>query len=248
VASPLVEGDHVYVQAGASFVKLNKKTGESVWRVLEEKGAMMDSAFSSPFLTKLNGKSQVLVQTRSSLAGVEPDSGKVLWSQPVPAVRGMNILTPTVFGDGVFTSTYGNKSFFYEVNGSATEDKVTVKEAWNNKARGYMSSPVVIDGHAYLHLQNQRFTCLDLKTGAEKWTTEEAFGRYWSLVANKDRILALDERGELLLIKANPEKFELLDRRKVSKDETWGHLAVAGDEVFVRELKAIAAYRWATPK
>ena len=60
----------------------------------------------------------------------------------------------------------------------------------------------------------------------------------------KDRILALDQRGELFLIHATPEKFELLDSRKISDQETWGHLAVVGDQVFIRELNGISAYRW----
>ena len=32
VCSPIIDGDFLYVQAGAGFVKLNKKTGESIWR------------------------------------------------------------------------------------------------------------------------------------------------------------------------------------------------------------------------
>lgn len=31
---------------------------------------------------------------------------------------------------------------------------------------------------------------------------------------------------------------------KVSEEETWGHLAACGDQLFVRELKGISAYRW----
>ena len=31
----------------------------------------------------------------------------------------------------------------------------------------------------------------------------------------------------------------------MSDQETWGHLAISGDELFVRELEAISAYRWA---
>ena len=54
----------------------------------------------------------------------------------------------------------------------------------------------------------------------------------------------MDEQGELLLVRANPEKFELLDSRHISEDPTWAHLAVSGDELFVRELNALAAYRW----
>ena len=72
----------------------------------------------------------------------------------------------------------------------------------------------------------------------------ERFGQYWSLVAQKDRILALDQQGELILIHATPEKFDLLDSRKISDEETWGHLAVCGDQVFVRELNGISSYRW----
>ncbi|MCS6851872.1 MAG: hypothetical protein NZ700_11970 [Gemmataceae bacterium] len=92
-------------------------------------------------------------------------------------------------------------------------------------------------------MQNQRFTCINLATGERTWTSPP-FGKYCSLVAQKDRILALDQRGELLLLKANPRQFDLIDRRKVSDEETWAHLAVCGDQLFVRELNALAAYRW----
>ncbi len=65
-----------------------------------------------------------------------------------------------------------------------------------------------------------------------------------SLVARKDKILALDSRGKLFLFRATPQKFDLLDQREVSKAETWAHLAVAGDEVFIRDLTGLTAYRW----
>jgi hypothetical protein len=106
-----------------------------------------------------------------------------------------------------------------------------------------MSTPVVIGDRAYLHLRNQRFACLDLSSGKEDWISTP-YGKYWSLVATGDRILALDERGELLLIRARPQGADLIDRLEISEDPTWAHLAVSGDEVFIRELKAIAAYRW----
>ena len=109
-----------------------------------------------------------------------------------------------------------------------------------------LSSPIVLDGFAYLHLRNQRCACIDLNTGKERWITSERFGQYWSMVANRDKILALDDRGILFLIHANPDKFDHLDSRKVAED-SWAHLAVAGDEVFVRDLGAVTAYRWRKP-
>jgi len=241
VSSPLVEDDALYVQAGASVMKLKKATGDIIWRTLKTNDAMMSGAFSSPVLADLAGRRQLLVQTRQELAGVDPATGKVLWRQVVPSFRGMNILTPVVFGDAVFTSSYQNNSWLFTI--SRDNERYTVEEKWSTNAQGYMSTPVVIDGHAYLHLQTQRFTCIDLKTGERTWTSK-AFGKYCSLVARRDRILALDQRGILLLIKANPKKFELLDKQKISDDETWAHLAVSGNELYVRELHALAAYRW----
>lgn len=241
VSSPLLDGDSIYVQAGASLVKLNKQTGEIIWRALEEEGGMMESAFSSPVIATLAGQRQLVVQSRQKLVGVDPAAGEVLWEREVPSYRGMNILTPVVFGDAVFTSSYQNKSWLFNV--AKSDDKFQVEEVWNNNAQAYMSTPVVVDGHAYLHLQNQRFTCIDLKSGERKWTSKP-YGKYSSILAQRDLILALHQNGELLLFKANPEAFELLDQRTVSDQDTWAHVAVCGDEVFIRELNAISVFRW----
>lgn len=241
VCSPLIDGEFVYVQAGASITKLDKKNGKIMWRALEDKGGMYGSAFSSPVVATVAGKRQLLVQTREKLAGVDLQNGDVLWSQVVPAFRGMNILTPLTVGDDIFTSSYQNKSWLFRIGHS--NEKFSVTEAWSNKLSGYMSSPVVIKDHVYLHLQNQRFACVNLRTGENTWTSK-SFGKYCSMVVNGDRILALDQRGILLLIKANPKEFELIDSLKVSEEETWAHLAVSGDELFIRELNSLASYRW----
>lgn len=238
--SPIVIGEHLYIQAGAALTKLNKRTGEIVWQSLKGDGGMMDGAFSSPFYAEIHGTPQLIVQTRSSLAGVLADSGEVLWQVEVPAFRGMNILTPTVMDNMVFTSTYGGKSFMYEIGKSG--DSWNCSTAWENRQQGYMSSPVVVGDYIYHHLKNRRFTCVDTRTGEETWTTTP-YGKYWSMVAQGDKILALDQRGELLLIQADPTEFKLMDSRKVC-DDSWAHVAISGDQIFVRELNAIAAYSW----
>ncbi len=243
VSSPLVDGDALYVQSGGAVARLKKQSGEVVWRALESADAMNGSPFASPVLATLAGKRQLVAQTRTELAGLDPDTGAVLWRQTIEAFRGMNILTPTVVGDRVITSAYGGKTHAFDLTGD-TGKGFALREAWQFKAQGYMSTPVIVDGHAYLHLRNQRALCLDLKTGAEKWTTADGFGKYWSLVANGNRILALDERGELLLLRANPDQFDLADRRKVSEADTWAHLAVVGNQLFIRELSGLSAWNW----
>jgi len=242
VCSPLVSGKHLFVQAGSGLVKLDTKTGKSTWRTLADKGGMYGSAFSSPAIASPKGKKQLLTQTRTNLAGVDMESGEVLWTQPVKAFRGMNILTPTIFKDSVFTSSYGGKSILFNL--SKTSSGFSVSEKWENRQEGYMSSPIVIDGHCYMHLRKQRVTCIDMKNGETKWISSKSFGNYWSMVSNGKEILALDENGDLFLIEPNTEKFVIKESREISKQASWAHLALADNQLFVRELKAIACYEW----
>ncbi|VTR99866.1 Uncharacterized protein OS=Planctomyces maris DSM 8797 GN=PM8797T_20643 PE=4 SV=1: PQQ_2 [Tuwongella immobilis] len=242
VCSPLVDETAVYVQAGGGFLKLDKKTGKVLWNVLPEKDAMMGSAFSSPTFATVAGQPQILVQTRSKLAGVTKDDGKVLWTRDIPSFRGMNILTPTAKDDVLFTSAYGSKSFGFNLD--KVGESFSLADRWTTNREGYMSTPVVVNGHIYLHLRNQRVACLELATGKECWVTEKAYGKYWSMVAQGDKILALDERGILFLLKADPKEFTVISEKKLPNPETWAHLAVAGDELFIRDLVGLTAYRW----
>jgi outer membrane protein assembly factor BamB len=147
--------------------------------------------------------------------------------------------------DTLFTSAYGGKTTGFKV--TQADGKFKVTQIWTYKAQGYMSTPVVINGVAYEHLKSQRMLAIDVETGRELWTASEGFGKYVSLVGQGDRILALDQRGLLYLFRANPKEFDLLDKRRLNDADSWAHLAVAGSDLFVRELNALAAYRWTAP-
>ncbi len=153
----------------------------------------------------------------------------------------MNIVAPTGHDGRVFTSSYGGGSWLFAVD-PARVDK-PVEQMWRTKIQGCMSTPIVIGGHASMHLRNQRFACLDLTTGKEAWVTQP-FGRSWSLVAQGERILAVDETGDLRLIPATPEQYDLLGEAKGATAESWAPLAIEGNEVYVRDLEGLTAYRW----
>lgn len=240
VCSPLVDGEHLYVQAGKGLHKLETATGKIVWSSLPDAGDMMSSgAFSSPIIQTINGTRQLVVQTRTFLAGVNLDTGSTLWKYEVAAFRGMNILTPTIWDNGIFTSSYGGRSLFLKIGDGNEGTSVR----WENKLEGYMSSPVIIDKYIYLHLRNKRFACLELDTGVEKWVTKP-YGEYWSMITNGKEILALDQTGKLRLIAHNPENFELLSEVRVTEDESWAHLAIEGEQVFVRSQKELMMFEW----
>lgn len=245
VCSPLIDGDSVYVQNGGALVKISLSDGQLVWRTLNDSAGMMSSgAFSSPTIETIAGKRQLVVQTRQELCGVDLDSGEVLWRQSIEAFRGMNILTPLVIGDQVFTSAHSGRAQLFEVRREkeAGKERWRVVERWKQRSQAYMSSPILIDDTIYMHMKNERVSAFSVDTGSILWTSTPQ-GKYWSMVTNGKKILALNNRGELLLLKASDSEFEVLDRMQVAQD-SWAHLAVQGDQVLVRDLQALKVFRW----
>ncbi|MEZ6067549.1 MAG: PQQ-binding-like beta-propeller repeat protein [Planctomycetaceae bacterium] len=75
VCSPLIDGDFLYIQAGAGLVKLDKRSGSIIWRSLDDGGGMNGSAFVA-WLATIAGTEQLLVQSRtSSMASVPKTAG-----------------------------------------------------------------------------------------------------------------------------------------------------------------------------
>lgn len=245
-SSPLLDGDAVFVQAGAGTCKLDKRTGKLLWRSLTDQGGMFGSAFSSPVIATLGGKRQLVVQSRTQLAGLSLDKGTELWSQKVEAFRGMNILTPAVHDGGVFTSTYGGETAMFGISASG-DDGFGVTKKWALKLQGYMTSPVFMNGMAIELNRDQRLVAVDLDDGSKLWEIKDKFGKYWSLVTDGTKVLALDQKGELLLFKPTRDDWNLIDRIKVSEEESWAHLAVVDGRIFIRDLKGLTAWAWNQP-
>ncbi|WP_020475387.1 PQQ-binding-like beta-propeller repeat protein [Zavarzinella formosa] len=243
VSSPQIDGDAVYTLAATGVVRVNAKTGKVEWRTLTDGPKEEGGATSSVLVTNVAGRKMVVALNRKTLALLDPETGKILWKQATPAYRNTTTLTPVILGESaLFISMIAGRSMRFDV--SIDGDKVAAKRTWDVSQVSYMSTPVRVGDYLYAHLETRRFACLDLKTGRAKWTSDQSFGEYWSMVVRGDRILALDQKGTLYLVRATPEKFDLIDQRKISDADTWAHLAVCGDEVFVRDLKGIVVYHW----
>lgn len=241
-SSPLLADGSLYVQGGSSLLRIDPADGSVLWRALaSDTDIMTDGAFSSPVIASIGGVRQVVVFTRTVLAGVAADSGEVLWTQEVPNFRGMNIVTPLVVGDSVFVSQYRNGSYRYDVTRGVGGFRTDL--AWSQKASGYMSSPVLFDGHVYQHLGNGRLACIELASGTETWRTEP-LGEYWSMLRQGSRILSLSAEGVLRLLQADPTGYRVVDEREVAATPTWGHVVADNGQLFVRELEALAVFAW----
>jgi outer membrane protein assembly factor BamB len=229
------------VQAADSFIAVDRLTGQSRWRCLERPQKEQGS-YSSPDFATVSGRAQLLVANIDDIAGVDSTTGQVLWKKTLDSYDAGCILAPIAYRDGVFTSTRASHTGYYPID--RLGDQLMIRDGWKNKLAAYMSSPVVINDHAFMHLRNGRFACVALEDGTVNWISPRPFGRYCSMVWYQDRILALTDEGELLLIEAATDEFRLLDSRQVAEQETWGHLAVAGQSVLVRERDAIVVFDW----
>lgn len=243
VSSPQIDGEAVYTLAAGGVVRLNARTGHIEWRTLTDDPKEEGGATSSVMVGPVAGRKMVVALNRKMLALLDSDTGTIRWKQSTPAYRNTTTITPVLLGDsGIFISMIAGRSMRFDV--TASGDKVSARRTWDTSQTAYMSTPVRIGDYLYAHLESRRLACLDAKTGRAKWTTDPTFGEYMSFVVRGDRILGLDQKGILYLIHATPDKYDLLDQRKVSDQDAWAHLAVCGDEVFVRDLKGITAYRW----
>ncbi len=236
-SSPIYNDGKVVVQAGSGVIQLDAENGNILWQASKDQGGMNGSAFSSPTIEVINGKPQLVVQTREELVFLGWKSGEKLWGVKITSFRFMNILTPIRYENSFFTSSYGGGSFLYDLAG----DKIKPEYSWNNTIQAYMSSPVVLGDHTYMHLRNQRLICLNLKNGETAWTSQP-FGKYWSMITDGERILGLDQKGVLYLINGTPESLEILSQKKVSDTETWAHVAINNGNIYIRSLNKLMCY------
>ncbi|HMC64887.1 MAG TPA: PQQ-binding-like beta-propeller repeat protein, partial [Gemmataceae bacterium] len=93
--SPLIIGDNVFVVTSngvdeghvnlprpqaASFIAVNKKSGEVVWKDNSPGTKIMHGQWSNPVCAKVDGKPQIIFPGGDGwLRGFEPDSGKLIW-------------------------------------------------------------------------------------------------------------------------------------------------------------------------
>lgn len=86
---------------------------------------------------------------------------------------------------------------------------------------------VIHKGYAY-GFDNSIFACIDLEDGKRKWKG----GRYEKgqalLLADSDLILVVSERGDLVLLRATPEKLQELAKIPAMNAKSWNHPVSGG--------------------
>jgi len=240
-ASPLVHDDLVILPvggAGQAIVAFSLDSGEVVWKA-------QDFAISqaSPVMARPFDKDEIIVFMAAEVAGIDPGTGKLLWSHPHPTKWGANISNP-VIGDGnlVFlSSAYGMGSRCVKL--SRGESGIAVDELWTNrKMKIHHGNAVRIGSCVYGSSGDfgpAFLMAVDVESGEVAWT-ERGFSKA-NLVYGDGKLIILDEDGNLAITTVTPEGLTVHARAQVLTKNCWTAPTLVGTRLYVRDRKQLLA-------
>ncbi len=243
--SVLVDGDHLICVPGGkenNVVALNRFTGEKVWG---SKGNGEKATYSSPIVIENNGKRLVIAMTAASIMGIDAGTGEMYWRIEHTQQNNIHANTP-VFADGMLMVATADPT---ETSGMVmlklSDDSKNAEVVWRNKKlRSFMGGFVKMDTSIYgsSYLRNN-WEVIDWNTGETLAQNKDLCGG--AIIYADGMFYGYAEReGEMALINANPEKFEVVSRFEITKgsQEHWAHPVIKHGKLFVRHGDALMVY------
>jgi len=221
-SSALVDGTMVVVNMGSAGVALDAKSGKVVWVSAKSTGA-----YATPVPFNIGTEHCLAILSRQSLVAVKAADGQQLWSYPWKTDYDVNAADPIVEGDKVFISAgYNHGGALVKVAGQTPE------KVWENKnLRNHFNSCVLWQGHLY-GPDDSGLRCVEFETGELKWTYKE-FGK-GSLVVVDGKLVALSDKGELIIAEAAPAAFKPISRAQVLKGKCWTAPVLSNGQIYCR--------------
>jgi len=254
---PLVDGKKVICLVGGDgsvAVAFDKDTGKELWRALTAK----EPGYAPPMICQFAGKRQLILWHPEAVNALDPETGTVFWSYPfTPPVRsGMTIPSPRQVGDLLFLTSFYNGSMLLRVGSdkpSLVWQSKKVSEKDTDGLHSVMATPLIDHGYIYGPCSYGQFRCLKLDTGERLWETfdptsgkSERWGHAF-VVHHGDRSFLFSEKGDLIIAKLRPERYEEISRahlldpinRDPGRSVVWSHPAFANKCVYARNDKEI---------
>lgn len=226
-ASPIIEGNLLIIAAeydgpDSGLYALDKQTGRLVWKVPRPSNL----SFSSPIVTHIAGRGQLLLAGANTIKAFDPPTGRQLWS----ADASTEAICGTVCWDHrtVFISGGNPVAGTWAVLADGSE-----KLLWENSTMCYEQSLLAANGYVYAISDRGVASCWKATDGTEMWKHQLGGSYSASPLLVDDRIYIASESGEIFVIKATPARFELLAKNRLG-DEIFATPVAVGDRLYVR--------------
>jgi outer membrane protein assembly factor BamB len=241
--SPLAYRDLVIAAVGApdrGVMAFRQDDGRVVWSA----GNFSDIAPASPLIITLEGEEQLVVTSGDGVHAYNPSTGKPIWEFLFPTRAGVNISTPVWCPEDrlLFVScAYDGGSRVLQLikSGGRTEPK----ELWfSNKMRVHFGNVLRI-GDFFIGSSGDFgpsfLTAINARTGEIAWQ-DRSFAKV-SFVAADDKVILLDEDGNLGLVTMRPEGLKILARAQVAAAVSWTAPTLIGATLYVRDRVNVMA-------
>jgi len=240
--SPLVVRDLLIVHAGGhdggALIAFDPATGAEKW-VLEGDGP----SYSSPILASLDGQEQVVIQVHRKILGVEPSSGRVLWSLPFVTPCDQNIVTPLQAGDLIIASSVDRGTLGIRLD--RRDGEWIPRVAWHTQQVSlYLSTPVLAGGRVLglSHRKRGQYFAIEPTTGAVQWKSEPGQGENAAFVRAGESVLVLQGDGTLIVLPTDGGSFSPLRRYPVADSQTYAHPIPTRSGILVKDEAGLALY------
>ena len=235
--SPLVDGERLICTPGgstATVVALDNGTGTTVWRSQARAGE--SAAYTSAVVADLWGRRQYVQFLSGGVVGVRADTGAVAWRYDRPANGTANCTTPIVAGDHVFAASgYGAGGGLLRFAGTWA-DGTLHERYFTRNLKNHHGGVVLVDGYLYGCNDPGLLVCLEFQTGRVMW--QERRPGKGSISAADGRLYYRNERGPVLLIEANPNRYVetgYLNPPRQGDQPTWPHPVIANGRLYLRD-------------
>ncbi|HYG82916.1 MAG TPA: PQQ-binding-like beta-propeller repeat protein [Pyrinomonadaceae bacterium] len=248
-SSPLLHEDSLYVQVlhgmntdDPSYVlRIDKKTGKTVWRVERPTKAIRESpdSYTTPSVVRHGKAVEIVVTGGDSVTGHDPATGKELWR-----AEGLNpdndpfyrIVASPVVADGIVYAPSRVRPLL-ALRPGGRGDVTKSHLLWSTPNGPDVPTPVT-DGK-YFYVVNDRgiVWCLDAKTGREIYGQQRIKSGTYSAspVLADGKLYVTNEDGLTTVIKAGPT-FEVLAENDLG-DYCLSSPAISEGQIFIRTAK-----------
>ncbi|MEY4395458.1 MAG: hypothetical protein RL595_2707 [Planctomycetota bacterium] len=267
----LVEGNVIcLVSPKKVAVAFDIESGKENWSNLTLESPESEIGYCPPTLIPgINGQQTLVIWHSESVNGLDPKTGKLIWTHPFKLKANLSIPTP------IFTENKLLVSSFY--NGSRLLDLSNPNEAkliWKGNGRGetptqtdglhaIMCTPVVNKNFIYGVCSYGQLRCIKLLTGERVWADLRATGNQkesverWAnafITPHEDRYFLFNEKGDLIIAKLSEKGYQELSRTHLIEPTgiapaggarrkiVWSHPAFANKHIFVRNDTEICCF------
>ena len=238
--SPLIIGDKIFITPGGSehnMVALNKHTGATIW---SSPGNGMPSSYCSPQFIGDQFVPMIITNSEQDIVAFNIHTGELLWSYPQTNQRNIHPNTPIYSNGMIFSTTgYGGGSMLLRLKDGGK----SVEQIWKNDIDNQIGGAVIVDDYIYTSgMKNRGFFCINRHTGEIMYKVNQISPS--AIIAANGMLYVYSAKGEMALVKPNPNRFELVSSFDVTlgTNQHWAHPVIHDGILYIRHGDVLMAY------